>query len=165
MSPEHKHICKALSFRGKRLQRVGKVFFTIFAKKQIRTTRGRPHTSGCQRDCGSPDTFSKILTVWGSFREENPQLFCGEKRVGREGGCLGGFFWGGLRRPPCAGKGTSPCHLTDKARMGHAIWFGPGPATNRMPHRVRILPGTLTCLLYTSPSPRDAHESRMPSSA
>ena len=24
---------------------------------------------------------------------------------------------------------------------------------------------TLTCLLYTSPSPRDAHESRMPSSA
>ena len=23
----------------------------------------------------------------------------------------------------------------------------------------------LTCLLYTSPSPRDAHESRMPSSA
>ena len=26
-------------------------------------------------------------------------------------------------------------------------------------------PGTRTCLLYTSPSPRDAHESRMPSSA
>ena len=51
MSPEYKHICKALSFRGKRLQRVGKVFFTIFAKKQIRTTRGRPHTSECQRDC------------------------------------------------------------------------------------------------------------------
>ena len=25
--------------------------------------------------------------------------------------------------------------------------------------------GTYTCLLYTSPSPRDAHESRMPSSA
>ena len=25
--------------------------------------------------------------------------------------------------------------------------------------------GTLLCLLYTSPSPRDAHESRMPSSA
>ena len=24
---------------------------------------------------------------------------------------------------------------------------------------------TMTCLLYTSPSPRDAHESRMPSSA
>ena len=49
MSPEYKHICKALSFRGKRLQRVGKVFFTIFAKKQIRTTRGRSHTSKCQR--------------------------------------------------------------------------------------------------------------------
>ena len=25
--------------------------------------------------------------------------------------------------------------------------------------------GSVTCLLYTSPSPRDAHESRMPSSA
>ena len=27
------------------------------------------------------------------------------------------------------------------------------------------LPQAITCLLYTSPSPRDAHESRMPSSA
>ena len=27
------------------------------------------------------------------------------------------------------------------------------------------LKGTKFCLLYTSPSPRDAHESRMPSSA
>ena len=25
--------------------------------------------------------------------------------------------------------------------------------------------GVISCLLYTSPSPRDAHESRMPSSA
>ena len=30
---------------------------------------------------------------------------------------------------------------------------------------VAIGAGVLTCLLYTSPSPRDAHESRMPSSA
>ena len=28
-----------------------------------------------------------------------------------------------------------------------------------------LLGVTLACLLYTSPSPRDAHESRMPSSA
>ena len=28
-----------------------------------------------------------------------------------------------------------------------------------------LKPGIITCLLYTSPSPRDAHESRMPSSA
>ena len=27
------------------------------------------------------------------------------------------------------------------------------------------IPGIDACLLYTSPSPRDAHESRMPSSA
>ena len=30
---------------------------------------------------------------------------------------------------------------------------------------VRNMEGTIGCLLYTSPSPRDAHESRMPSSA
>ena len=28
-----------------------------------------------------------------------------------------------------------------------------------------VISGSMTCLLYTSPSPRDAHESRMPSSA
>ena len=28
-----------------------------------------------------------------------------------------------------------------------------------------LIPGGYVCLLYTSPSPRDAHESRMPSSA
>ena len=31
--------------------------------------------------------------------------------------------------------------------------------------RVDILHRVVSCLLYTSPSPRDAHESRMPSSA
>ena len=30
---------------------------------------------------------------------------------------------------------------------------------------IRPIPKPGTCLLYTSPSPRDAHESRMPSSA
>ena len=30
---------------------------------------------------------------------------------------------------------------------------------------MNAISGTNTCLLYTSPSPRDAHESRMPSSA
>ena len=35
------------------------------------------------------------------------------------------------------------------------------------PKRLRFVYNTYryTCLLYTSPSPRDAHESRMPSSA
>ena len=32
-------------------------------------------------------------------------------------------------------------------------------------HVHEIVNGPLPCLLYTSPSPRDAHESRMPSSA
>ena len=32
-------------------------------------------------------------------------------------------------------------------------------------HSGRNNTGRITCLLYTSPSPRDAHESRMPSSA
>ena len=44
--------------------------------------------------------------------------------------------------PPCPGRGTSPCILTDRVRIGHAIWFGLGPATNRVPRRVRTLHGT-----------------------
>ena len=32
-------------------------------------------------------------------------------------------------------------------------------------HRPESVTGKMICLLYTSPSPRDAHESRMPSSA
>ena len=35
------------------------------------------------------------------------------------------------------------------------------PGEGEMEFNVRLM----TCLLYTSPSPRDAHESRMPSSA
>ena len=35
--------------------------------------------------------------------------------------------------------------------------------SNTMDHYLRAI--TIPCLLYTSPSPRDAHESRMPSSA
>ena len=40
----------------------------------------------------------------------------------------------------------------------------------RLAHKARALevvklPENASCLLYTSPSPRDAHESRMPSSA
>ena len=34
-----------------------------------------------------------------------------------------------------------------------------------LPNEAEVLPLDITCLLYTSPSPRDAHESRMPSSA
>ena len=37
-------------------------------------------------------------------------------------------------------------------------------ATKEMP-KYSVKYGTWICLLYTSPSPRDAHESRMPSSA
>ena len=43
--------------------------------------------------------------------------------------------------PPCPGRGTSPCLSTDRVRIGHAIWFGLGPATNRVPGRARTLHG------------------------
>ena len=43
--------------------------------------------------------------------------------------------------PPCTERGTSPCLLTDRGRIGHAIWFGLGPATNRMPRWARTLHG------------------------
>ena len=44
--------------------------------------------------------------------------------------------------PPCGERGTSPCFLTDRGRIGHAIWFGLGPATNRVPGRARTLHGS-----------------------
>ena len=44
--------------------------------------------------------------------------------------------------PPCAERGTSPCVSTDRVRIGHAIWFGLGPATNRVPRRVHTLHGS-----------------------
>ena len=47
--------------------------------------------------------------------------------------------------------------------LGHAILTGE-PLIGNEPFAV-ILADDLCCLLYTSPSPRDAHESRMPSSA
>ena len=37
--------------------------------------------------------------------------------------------------------------------------------TLNKPHKKNALGDVLTCLLYTSPSPRDVEESRMPSSA
>ena len=45
--------------------------------------------------------------------------------------------------PPCTERGTSPCFSTDRVRIGHTIWFGLGPATNRVPRRARTLHGTL----------------------
>ena len=44
--------------------------------------------------------------------------------------------------PPCTATGTSPCLSTDRVRIGHAIWFGLGPATNRVPGRGRTLHGS-----------------------
>ena len=41
------------------------------------------------------------------------------------------------------------------------VYFQTGNAICKMLHKSAIS----ACLLYTSPSPRDAHESRMPSSA
>ena len=38
-------------------------------------------------------------------------------------------------------------------------------AYDRFKPQALVVGASCTCLLYTSPSPRDAHESRMPSSA
>ena len=42
---------------------------------------------------------------------------------------------------------------------------GPSICEIYMPSEQEFIPKVKGCLLYTSPSPRDAHESRMPSSA
>ena len=43
--------------------------------------------------------------------------------------------------------------------------FDPAEVTISAGETVHFVNNMLPCLLYTSPSPRDAHESRMPSSA
>jgi len=53
-----------------------------------------------------------------------------------------------------------PVRAPSGADVGTLQLFAPGPRGN-MPADDRLR----GCLLYTSPSPRDAHESRMPSSA
>ena len=67
----------------------------------------------------------------------------------------------------------------DLIRLRHGVYAVPEALLNTMIDVERIIPNgvvclynawtyhqvSTTCLLYTSPSPRDAHESRMPSSA
>ena len=48
---------------------------------------------------------------------------------------------------------------TEKAYLNYSMYV---ILDRALPH---IADGLKPCLLYTSPSPRDAHESRMPSSA
>ena len=43
--------------------------------------------------------------------------------------------------------------------------FGPGTIMRMGEREVQSIPSISTCLLYTSPSPRDKRQSRMPSSA
>ena len=75
--------------------------------------------------------------------------------------------------PATAGTGTTCGGIM---RIPAAVCFDPGQTMDRLRKNVRaaLLPTHNTsealeasgcCLLYTSPSPRDAHESRMPSSA
>ena len=46
----------------------------------------------------------------------------------------------------------------------NVILYGP-PGTGKTYRLQSLMNKYIDCLLYTSPSPRDAHESRMPSSA
>ena len=69
--------------------------------------------------------------------------------------------------------GTQNIEQTQKDlnRNGHAVEISSGEAINEKDGKIRrwkniFLPSTLSsCLLYTSPSPRDRQKSRMPSSA
>ena len=63
--------------------------------------------------------------------------------------------------------------LSDTALSTLGVVFGIFYATIAIPiawaadrwSRINIIAGAVTCLLYTSPSPRDKRQSRMPSSA
>ena len=46
-----------------------------------------------------------------------------------------------------------------------SVYLSPDEARDLLDQFYEVFSGGLTCLLYTSPSPRDVEESRMPSSA
>ena len=54
-------------------------------------------------------------------------------------------------------------YLKDRSNADGTCW----PSVRRIAEDLKLSRRTVqrACLLYTSPSPRDAHESRMPSSA
>ena len=56
--------------------------------------------------------------------------------------------------------------MAQAVRIAVAVgYLGRGYSGSQVQPDVPTVQGELDCLLYTSPSPRDAHESRMPSSA
>ena len=55
-------------------------------------------------------------------------------------------------------------HISGKMRM-HYIKLLPGDKVKLEMSPYDLTKARITCLLYTSPSPRDKHRSRMPSSA
>ena len=57
---------------------------------------------------------------------------------------------------------TSPHMMSPKTKALPTLAIVKGPQTGMV---FDLSDRITTCLLYTSPSPRDAHESRMPSSA
>ena len=67
-------------------------------------------------------------------------------------------FWGGTIDP----GGRSDMGGPNEKQLGFKNVFG-WTDIHRNPPPIHLLING--CLLYTSPSPRDAHESRMPSSA
>src|SRR5665213_4127901 len=58
-------------------------------------------------------------------------------------------------------RDSSSGYLVSLTQPGHGISFTGVPAGNKL----AIYYASLSCLLYTSPSPRDRQKSRMPSSA
>ena len=59
------------------------------------------------------------------------------------------------------------CHVQSSSSQGKAIYkyTSRAPQSRSAVSRVRFISHIIDCLLYTSPSPRDKRQSRMPSSA
>ena len=88
--------------------------------------------------------------------QQHAETLAGDVLEGREAGQPGGQAAASYVRQVLKTTGVPPAG--DNGSYFQS--FGPGYR-----NVLALIPGTVACLLYTSPSPRDKRQSRMPSSA
>src|SRR5674476_1643184 len=80
------------------------------------------------------------------------------------------FGAGSFELPALVICGGVPAGGGEERQQGSEVLFAPGEARNQQDVAARrvggsgLMGGKVTCLLYTSPSPRDRQKPRMPSS-
>ena len=122
----------------------------------------------CTKRGISSNNFQEDSTKWVVFDSESGQVINSQRELSKIGKTVRGWLYKpydrswNLPRNPIIGISL--------AILGHSLWNGSSWLVSWMFIETDILVQVIaslawTCLLYTSPSPRDATLSRMPSSA